>query len=248
LYQTKPNHISNADVIDSSWNSLFKIGGMAAIIAGLCFIVTMFLVFILGAEPITAEEYFEILNNNRIVGLLRLDFTSVIGVTLYYPMFISLYGILKRYNSAYAHLAVSLAFAGITLWLATHSALSMVYLSDNYAAALTEAQKSRLLAAGEAVIASDMYKSTGALVSGILLEGSAVIFSFLMLRCGMFGKLTAYAGIAGNGLDLARIIFNIFLPGMANVVMTIAGPLMVIWIILLGRRLFLLGSKIPLRE
>ena len=41
----------------------------------------------------------------------------------------------------------------------------MIHLSGAYAGAATDAEKSQLLAAGEALIASDMWKSTAGLVA-----------------------------------------------------------------------------------
>jgi len=61
------------------------------------------------------------------------------------------YPALKETHIAYASLAAVFAFAGITLVLATPSALSFVSLSDKFAAATTEAQRSQLLAAGEPI-------------------------------------------------------------------------------------------------
>lgn len=117
----------------------------------------------------------------------------------------ALYPALKETHIAYASLAAVLAFAGITLVLATPSALSFVSLSDKYAAATTEAQRSQLLASGEAILASDLWHGTGANIGAVLLQTAGVLVSVIMLGHQGFGDATAYVGIVTHGLDLAHI-------------------------------------------
>ncbi|OGO19373.1 MAG: hypothetical protein A2Z14_07665 [Chloroflexi bacterium RBG_16_48_8] len=166
-------------------------------------------------------------------------------MALYYLVFIGRYAALRQANGAYSVLATALAFVGLTFWFSTHSAFSMVYLSDQYAVATIDILRSQLLAAGEAILASNMWNSTGGFMANFLLIGSLLI-SVVMLQYGTFNKLTACAGILANGLDLSRIMINLFLPGNpADILMAIAGPLYPIWFILLGRRLLQLGRSIP---
>lgn len=239
---------SHAETLDSAWRGLCKIGGVAALIAVAVFIISTISIITLSAN--TANEYFTLLQNNRLIGLLRLYLLDMIGMALFFPMYLGLYVALRQFNRAYAAIATTLVFAGLTLWfiIATHSAFSMINLSDQYAAATTDESRSQLLAAGEMAIASDMWNSTGATIAGILIQSAAVIISVLMLRSKVFSKVTAYVGILGNGLDLVRININIFVPGMGNIIMVIAGPLIFIWMFLLGRRLYQLGKGVPKEE
>jgi len=48
-------------------------------------------------------------------------------------------------------IALGLGLGGIALYFAVNPTLSMLYLSDQYAAATTDAQRSAFLAAGEAL-------------------------------------------------------------------------------------------------
>jgi hypothetical protein len=59
---------------------------------------------------------------------------------------------LKKTGLSYTTLAVLLAFAGITLFLATLSAFSWQPLSERYAAATTPSQQEQFLAVGEALL------------------------------------------------------------------------------------------------
>lgn len=226
---------------DLNWKNVSRIGGIAAFLSVVCGLITMTVIFTIGGEPSTATEYFTLLNNDRIVGLLRMDFASVINLACYYLMFFGIYTVLRRENRAYATLATALAFVGITLWFANHSAFSIISLSDQYAAATTDVEKSQLLAAGKAIISSDMWHSTGAIMGGIFLEGAAVLISFVMLRSKVFGKVTAWIGILAHSLDLAHIIIGIFSPKVGIILMAVAGPLYLVWLPLIGIKLIKFG-------
>ena len=238
----------NFETGESAWKGLCRIGGVATLILFVYSIITMIVLIILGGQPSTAEESFTLLQNNRAVGLLRLDLLAVIVMPLYYLLFTGIYVALRRTNGAYTALATVLAFIGVTLFLATPSVFSMVYLSDQYVAATTEAQKSLFLAAGEAIIASDMWHGTGAIIGGILLQSAGVLISVVMLQSKVFSKVIAYVGILTHGLDLAHILIGFFAPGVGVILMAIAGPLYLIWFPLVGRRLFQLGQSVSKEE
>jgi hypothetical protein len=133
----------------NNWKSLYKIGAVAALILLLYSLVTMVILITIGGQPETAQEGFTMLQNNRLAGLLRLDVLMILIMPLYYPLFLGLYTTLKKVQIANTTLAVVLVFAGLTLVLATPSAFSWLALSDKFAAATSEAQKTLLLAAAK---------------------------------------------------------------------------------------------------
>ncbi len=223
------------------WKRLCRIGGVAALLQLACGLVTMVVVFALGGEPATAQEYFDLLQADRLAGLLRMDFASVLTVGLYPLTAFGLYSALRRDHPAFMTLALALVVTGAVLWLGSHSAFSMISLADRYAAAGTEAGRSQLLAAGQAVIASDMWHSTGAFMSGIFLQGATTLISFLMLRGRVFGKATAWVGLLGHGLDLAHVLLMVIVPAIGPWLMIVAGPLYPVWFFLVGRRLLQLS-------
>jgi hypothetical protein len=146
-------------------------------------------------------------------------------------------------DRAKALLATALAFVGVTLSLATPTAISMVPLADKYAAATSDAVRAQLLAAGEAIMAGDIWHSTGSFVGGFLAECGAVLICVVMLRGGVFSKATAWIGIAMHSLDGAHIVCGQLVPVSGVVLMAIAGPLYPIWLFMVGRRLLKLGAK-----
>lgn len=238
----------NDESVTSDWRSLCWTGGIAALILIVYSLATMVQLVALGGPPATAAEAFRLLQNNRIVGLLRLDLPTVLAVPLYYFVFLGLFAALRQTDRAPAILSTALAFVGVTLLLATPTALSMISLSEKYAAATTEATRAQFLAAGEAIIATDIWHGTGAIIGGILVQIGAVLISVVMLRSTVFGRMTAYLGIVMHGLDLAHIVFGLFLPASGVVLMAIAGPLYPIWFFLIGRRLLQLAAKSSMRR
>jgi hypothetical protein len=114
-------------------------------------------------------------------------------------------------------------------------------LGDKYAAASTEMERSLFLAAGEAVMASDLWHGSGALMGGLLLQIGALIVSIVMLQSHDFSKLTAWTGVATHGLDLLRMLTGFFFPAGGIALMMVAGPLYLVWLPLLARDFFRLG-------
>ena len=181
--------------------SLYKISAVTTIVMMLLFLFDIIAWIVVGPYPVDAKGWFTLLNDNRLAGLMLLSFATLLGMVLYYLTFLCLYNILRQVNKAYAVLAALFAFVGLTILLVTHIGYPMVHLSELYKTAATESQKIFLLAAGEAQIATAV---TSINISGLLVEGAALIFSFLMLRSTIFGKITAYLGIVGHGLDLTH--------------------------------------------
>jgi hypothetical protein len=224
-------------------SGLCRVGGIAAYILIVYSLATIVQMVVLGGQPTTAAEAFTLLQHNKALGLLRLDLPTLIVMPLYYLLFLGLFAALRRSHLANALLATALAFVGVTLVLATPTALSMLPLSDKFAAATTDAARAQLLAAGEAIMASDIWHGTGAILGGVLIQCGAVLICCVMLRGGVFGKATAWLGIVMHGLDLAHIIGGQFLPVSGVVLMAIAGPLYPVWFFLVGRRLLQLAGK-----
>jgi hypothetical protein len=224
-------------------SGLYRIGSIATFVLIVYSLAMMVQMVVLGGQPATAAQAFDLLQHNRVVGLLRLDLPTVAVLPLYYLLFLGLYAALKQSDRANALLSTVLAFAGVTLVLATPTALSMIPLSDKFAAATTEAARAQFLAAGEAIMAADIWHATGAILGGVLLQSGAVLISVVMLRGGVFSKTTAWLGIVMHGLDLAHILGGLILPVSGIILLAIAGPLYPVWLFLVGRRLMKLASN-----
>ena len=229
--------------IDPKWKGIYKIGGVSALILLAYSLVTMVSMFVVGGQPETALEGFAMLQANRLKGLLRLDMLTILVFPLYYLLFLGLFVALKRANLVLASIATLLGAAGVTLVLATPSALSFLALSDQFATATHGNQKSLLLAAGEAVLASDLWHGSGARMGGLLMQTALLLLSVTMLQSNIFSKATAWVGVATHGLDLLHILVGFFIPAGGAALMFVAGPLYLIWFPLLGRDFFRLARN-----
>jgi hypothetical protein len=229
--------------IDSKWKSIYKIGGMSAFILLVYSLVTMVFLFVIGGQPETAQEGFEMLQANRLVGLLRLDMLTIFAMPLYYLLILGLYIALKRTQSILAIIGALLGWAGVTLLLATPSAFSFMYLSDRFALASGEAYKSLFLAAGEALLASDLWHGSGARMGGLLLQTALLLLSIAMLQSHIFSRATAWVGVVTHGLDLLHILVGFVSPAVGASLMFVAGPMYLIWFPLLGRDFFRLARR-----
>jgi hypothetical protein len=228
---------------DTNWKSLYKISGGATLLLIVYSLAEMIVLIVIGGQPTTAQEGFALLQENRLMGLLRIDLLTVLVMPLYYLLFLGLYVTFKKTHPVFAVIAIVLGFAGLTLFLATPSVFSWLTLSGKFSVATSEAQKTLLLAAGETILASDMWHGTGALIGGILIQIATTLFSIAMLSSSSFGKATAYVGVVTHGLDLAHLLIGFFIPAGGVILMMIAGPLYLVWFPLLARDFFSLARS-----
>jgi hypothetical protein len=228
---------------DSAFRSLCKAGGIASFGFILYSLITLAILTVVGGPPSSATAAFSLLQTNRILGLLRMDLLTVVFIPLYYLIFLGIFLALHGYKNAWSIIALLAVFVGVTLFLATPSVLAMLNLSDKYATATSESQQNQLIAAGEAVLASDMWHGTGAVLGGILIQFGALLFSILMLPGNVFNRLTAYVGIITHGLDFVHFFFLFWIPPVGAVLLAIAGTLYLLWFPLIGVRLFQIGRQ-----
>jgi hypothetical protein len=221
---------------------LCRIAGISAFALIVYSVVTMVLLIAIGTQPLTVEECFQMLQENKLVGLLRLDILTVLFIPLYYVLFVGLYFSLKESNQGITTLSVVLVFIGITLFLATPSVFSWLFLSNRYAGAVTPEEQRRLIAAGEVLFASDMWHGTGAIVGSLLTQLGGIFISWVMLRSAVFSKLTAYTGLVTHGFDFLHIFTAFIYPAAGTFLMAVAGPLYLLWFFLVGRKLWQIGK------
>lgn len=231
--------------IDIQGNRLYKLGAIVSLILVFYCLVTMLILVLIGGQPNNAQETFLMLQQNRFVGLLRLDLLTILFIPLYFVLFSIIFSILHKTENDFALIATILVFAGVTLALATPSVFSWLSLSDKYSASTDITYKNQLLAAGEAILASDLWHGSGAIMGGILMQTGTALVSLLMRRTPAFGKLTANLGVVAHSLDLAHIIVGFFLPAGGVILLAIAGPIYLVWFPLLARDLFRLAKTTP---
>lgn len=225
----------------SDWNRLFKLGGISAWIQLGCLLFTFISLTIVGGEPTSAEEAFSMLQGDRLTGLLRLDLATFTLLSLFPFVTIAIYAAFRETRSAYSLLTLVLILVGTLLGLANHSAFSILYLNDLHAPA-DMAMQTQLLAAGDAILAGNMWNSSAGFIAGLFMQGGLAFISYIMLSSSKFSKVTAYSGLLANGLDFVHMPLMLFAPTLSSFILAISGIFYLIWFPTLGRDLHRLGK------
>lgn len=227
----KPMDESHAKTADAAWKPLYRVGGAAALtIVG--FMAIQIIVFIAWPPPSTVLGYFTLFHKNALLGLLSLDLLFLADSALSILMFLALYVALRRASQSFMAIALTLALVGIAVYFSSNTAFNMLSLSNQYAAATTDAQRSMFEASGQAMLA--IYQGTAFDVNYVLGSVAALIISAVMLRSALFGKGTAYVGIVAGVIGLVP-------PSVGTVGLVLAlswVPVGAIWYVLIARRLF----------
>ena len=223
--------------------SIFIIGGISAILQLVAILGYSIALGVLGPKLTYALEYFAVYQENPLEMVLRGDFLLLILIGLYLGTFPPLYIALRKISPMYAALATLFTIISVTLTFAGEFTFALLHLAEQYAAATSETVQAQLLAAGEAVIAAGMWNSSASYMSGMLLQGSGVMISVIMLRSDDFHKMTAYSGLLGNGLDLIQHLIHPFAPGVSAVIQMVMGLGYFVWYPMLAWDFFRLAKK-----
>ena len=242
-----PNRAIDA-AADSGWGSLYRMGGLAALVAVLVSLLEIVISFAGGdagaGGTLTAAGWFGLLQDNGFLGLRNLGLFNIIGMALAVPTYLALYGAHRRANRAQAALAAILLFMGAAIYIANNKALAMLALSGQYAAATTEAQRSLYAAAGQAMLAQAEDFAPGAFMGFLFPTLASILMGTVLLRGRVFGRWTAWAAILGPGFLLVFTICATLVPALFAAVMILAligGLLSMAANILIALRLFQLG-------
>jgi hypothetical protein len=199
--------------------------------------------------PSSTIEWFSLLQHNALVGLILLNVVDVINYCLVGLVFLALYGALGRAGKSAMVIATACALVGIGVYLASNQAFAMLSLSKQYAAATTDAQRSTLVAAGEALLAIErpgvVSQGIGVHISFFLVVAAGLIASLVMLRSSIFGKTTAIVGILANGIRLCGFITLPFTPSIYSLAIPISAPFRVTWYVMIALTLFRLVRRGP---
>jgi len=233
----------------ANWKTLYRVGGTGALIAAGLEIAAALISVISssssGPQPGTVIGYFTLLQHNRFLGLVDLGLFVIAAVALLVPMFLAVYIALRRVSASFMAIATTFSLVGIAVYLATETAFSMLSLSNQYAAATTDAQRALFEAAGQAMLAEQVGAGTGTYMAFFLLSVAGLIIATVMLRSALFSNVTAAVGILANGFLFVYYIGLAFvsIPQAIGVpIYWASGLLSLIWFILIGLRLFKLAQ------
>ena len=231
MSQSKSGRAANAQSGDSRWRTLYRIGAVAALIS---VVIIPLSIVAFSVWPLWPDNILAVIQEDWFAGLMGLDFMYLLGNVFAVPFFLVLYVTLKEVEEGWALVALTMGLIGLVCLVPARPIPEMFALSDQYAAATTEAERATYLVAGEAMLTH--FHGMAYHAHYILGSASLLISSFLMLRSATFSRATAYVGIVTN-----IIVFGLYVPevGVWISMLSVVGYL--VWYILIARRLFQLG-------
>jgi hypothetical protein len=219
---------------DSAWKTLYKIGGIAALITAV-FIPVQIVVFITNPPPSSVLDWVTLFNSNRIIGLLDMDLLLVADSVLAIPIMLALYFALRNVNKSVMTLALAFGFIALAAYFSSNTCFNMASLSSQYAAATTDSQRAVYLAAGQAMLT--IYTGTAFQINYFLGAVTLITMSAAMLRSTLFSKTTGYLGIIANVIAL-----GLYVPKVGVYISVFSVLFLWVWYILIARRFLQLGK------
>ena len=225
---------------NQDWAGLYKIGGIAALLAAVLFRrnigaeVSLFT----GAEaiPHAAADWYALVQGSPFAGLSFLAVFDLANTALVGLMFLALAAALGQTHKSASAIAIASGLVGIAVGFAANISLTMLSLSRQVAAATSAAAQAALLAAGQTVLATHdplaVYPATGAYVSLLLIAVAGLLFSVSMLRAN---RATAVVGLLATGCDLAYCLTVFSAPALRVLLLAAGGLFLMIWHLLVAR-------------
>lgn len=225
---------------------MYKSGGIAALVIAVLLVGE---VFVYGATPQvnTVQAIIAMFNDNWLIGLLNFDLLGMIAYIFFIPMTLAIYLTVHRKSESLSLTGAALFFVGIAAFFATNTAFAMLSLSSLYAAAVSEAEKAMLLAAGR--VMETLFDINAFQVSYVIVSAAWVMIGAAMLRSGIFGKVCSWAGILAGAAGIVAVALEhaTFVPAYLTTAIAFyfaAIVFLLVWVILTGLRLLRLSSVV----
>lgn len=183
-----------ADV--TQWLGLVRVGAWAAL-ASVVLIGVQIAIYLIWPPPDTAEDFFRVLADNPIAGLLMLDLIYPLSNVLTLLLYAALAVALWRVSRSAVAIASALGGIGMAAYMSSLRPVEMLHLARAY----TEAgpgDKAALLATGEGMLAT--WTGTAFDAYYLLNFVTLLIFGVLIYRSTVFSRATAVWGLAAAAL------------------------------------------------
>jgi len=236
MIEADRSQAKNIAIPDTHWKDLYRLGAIACILLAAAIPLAILAYFIWPYTPgiRSVAVIFTNLQKDRLAGLMSLDLSVLILEPLAILQTLALYAALRKVNASYALIALALGVMGILLWLTARPLVEMTYLSGQYAAATTDAERNYYLAAGEALHAQ--FNGTAWMLSQFLISISGMISDLLMLKTKYFNKWTAYTGLV---VTIPGFLF--WIPTLGAYFSLIGTLFGTVWFVLMGRDFLRMG-------
>lgn len=223
---------------DERW--MYRAGGIAALVLGVAYLITMALYATVGAPPLGGEAWLAYAAGktavwSAIVGL------AVLTDLLFVPVAFSLYLALREVNRGAMLLATALVllFAVLDVAVTQTNFAALITLSGDHNAASTEAQRAATVAA--ATYATAVLASTVGAYSIVVLALGEVLVGLVMLRAN-FSRAAASLALAAGILGIVSVAGPLLVSASSGAIV-ISSILTTAWVLLVGFRLYELARR-----
>lgn len=216
-------------------NNIYKISGIATWIIVILIPIQIFF-FGMYPPPESPQDFFELFNDNWILGLLSLDLLYIINNTLMILVYLGLYAALKRANLAYMTIALVIGFIGIASYYSSTVIFEMKALSHQYMETSSNELKEQIISSGNLLLLR--YKGTAFDIYYILNALTLIIASRVMLMDNTFNKKTAVWGLIAGVLMIIPST-----AGMIGLIMSLISLIpWIVFSIMIAKRFFKLDK------
>lgn len=218
---------------DPAWSTLYWVGGVSGLLAGVIYIIAVILIFTTPSPPVSGGvATLEFIAAHRSLYILK-QILWLSPSVLAMIVFLALYPALRQVNRSYAAIGAMLGIAAWALSLAWpttgEGSPILVYLSDQYAATTSTVERTAFATAAEVLVATEATPNA----VGILQTIGILIIS-LVMTSGVFPKFVAYLGIATGAIG----IVSEALISVLGIAYAIYGVLVIVWFLVIGWQLF----------
>lgn len=230
----------HANAIDADGKWLYRVGGIAAVILGVAYLVIIGLYVPMGAPPSGAEEQLKYIAAHTTAWWLILAL-SVLTDLLFVPLAFALYLALKGLNRNVMLLATACVglFVVLDLAITWTNYAGLISLSGNYAAATNDAQRAVIVTA--ATFPTAILESTLLFVYNTLTLSLGILMTGLVMLKASFGKSAAWLGVVTGSLGVVAVVGPLLVSVLSFTIL-FASLLTTLWVLLVGYKLYRLGQ------
>jgi len=175
--------------------AIYRTGIIAAAFM-LTMIPVQIIFYLIWPHPTTIIDWFVLFQNNWIIGLISFDFLYLLSMIGSVFLYLALFFALKDENKSLSIFALTIGLIGLALYFPSNTSFEMLSNSRQYAQAVTEQEKTILLASGQTLFS--IWKGTSYSVYYVLNGAALILFFSAMIKNNKFRKITAYIGLASG--------------------------------------------------
>ncbi|MGB3781054.1 MAG: DUF4386 family protein [Tunicatimonas sp.] len=187
--------------------------GVFAIAFMLTLIPVQIVFFIIWPHPTTIVGWFKLFQDSWIIGLISFDFLYLLSMIASIFLYLALFYALKDERKSLSVLALTLGLIGLAVYFPSNTSIEMLSTSRQFAEAVTEQEKTILLASGQALFS--IWKGTSYTIYYILNGTALILFFSAMIKSDNFRRVTAYIGLTAGILMTVPATAGMIGMGMA---------------------------------